>query len=147
MARTVTLSPDEVHLGATHGVLRRFQHFNMHRRDYSVIARNDWDNDIEGALAELAFCKARSQYWSGLGGVRAKDGGNVEIRWTKHFGTGGLLLYDGDDDDSLFVLMEGFAPTYSIVGWMLARDGKAIAERKPFGLLIARTLLKGYRSG
>jgi hypothetical protein len=132
---TVQLNPDEIHLAATHGLLRRFKKLEGRRGDRIQKMRSDWDNEIEGAGAELAWAKLRRQYWSGVAGLKAKDGADAEIRWTKH-DNGGLIIYKHDPDDAVFVLAKGFAPEYRFVGWILGRDGKQIARETNFGLLV-----------
>ena len=139
---TITLTADEVHLAASHGLIRRHQKLSGNRQDRMQRHRSDWDNEIEGVCAELAFCKHRGIYWSGLGGIRAKDGGDVDVRWTKHTGTGGLIVYPHDPDDTAIVLMDGFAPSYSLVGWMYAGEAKRPGWLRDFGYLVPRDKLR-----
>lgn len=138
------MTADEVHLAASHGLLRRFQKLRGNRQDRMQRHVSLWDNEIEGACAELAFCKLRGVYWSGVSGLRAKDGGAVDVRWTRHHGTGGLIVYPQDDDAAVIVLMEGAAPVYSVVGWMRAAQAKRPEWLKDFGYLVARQYLKAY---
>jgi hypothetical protein len=140
---TITLTPDEIHLAASHGLIRRHQKLSGNRQDRQQRHRSTWDNEIEGVCAELAFCKWRGVYWSGVSGIRAKDGGTVDIRWTKHYGTGGLIVYPHDDDTAVLVLMEGASPTYEIVGWMRAQDAKRDEWLRDFGYLVPRSELRG----
>lgn len=142
MAIRIELTPDEVHLAASHGIVRRHQKLSGNRKDRMHTKRSDWDNEIEGACAELAFCKYRGIYWSGVGGVRSKDGGNVDIRWTKHEGSGGLIVYP-HDSDMVIVLMDGFAPSYSIIGWIRGIDAKRTEWLRDFGYLVPRCELNG----
>lgn len=120
----IQLSPDEIYLAASHGLLRRRAKLRGETRDRAQRSASTWDNEIEGACAELAFCKFRQIYWTGSEGIRARDGGDVDVRWTKHLNTGGLILYDKDDPNLVIVLMEGFAPEYRLVGWLRAGEGK-----------------------
>jgi hypothetical protein len=133
---TVTLSPDEIHAGATHGILRRFMKHNGMRSERSQKMASSWDNEIEGALAELAWCKMRGRFWSGMSGLKHVDAGKVEIRWTRHE-NGGLIFYpDRDKDTSTFILARGFAPTYEFVGYMTGAEARQLGRPTDFGLLV-----------
>lgn len=138
---SITLTADEVHLAASHGLIRRHQKLSGNRGDRMQRYQSDWNNEIEGACAELAFCKNQGIYWSGLGGIRAKDGGPVDIRWTRHQDSGGLIVYPHDDDRTVIVLMDGYAPNYKIVGWMVAKDAKRPEWLRDFGYLVPRDFL------
>ncbi len=136
-----TLSPNEIHMGACHGVLRRTEKHQGKRSDRVQKEDSSWDNEINGALAELAFCKTRGIYWSGCVELRAKDAGSVEVRWTRHKDKGGLIIYDHDADDAMFILMDGFAPTYRIIGWISGADAKLHSVKHNFGNLCSRDRL------
>lgn len=114
---SVDLTPDEIALGAHHAVMRRNKKHMGFRGDREQTQSSSWDNEINGVLAELAWCKFRNIYWSGVSDLKAKDGGDIEIRWTHHTGRGGLIVYNKDNDDSIFILSEGYAPTIFFVGW------------------------------
>lgn len=84
-----------------------------------------WDTDIEGAAAELAYCKFRGQYWGGtVNTFKAADVGvAVQIRSTPR-PNGSLILRPGDDDSHYYVLVTGMIPKFRIVGWLRGREGK-----------------------
>ena len=140
----VNLTADEVILAAQHGLLRRHQFLLGRRGSRAEKQRSDWNNEIEGACAELAVCKHRGVYWTGAGGLKARDGGSVDVRWTKLLGTGGLIVYEQDDDDVRLVLVEGFAPEYRIVGWRRAAEAKRPELLREFGYLVPRTELRRF---
>lgn len=125
---TVTLTPNDIHLATSHGLLRRTEKLQGRRTDREQNERSTWDNEMEGVCAELAWCKHLNLFWSGVSGLRAMDGGGVEIRWTKH-DTGGLIVYDHDHDDSVYVLAKGFAPSYRFVGWLTGKEARPLARR------------------
>ncbi|MGA0128435.1 MAG: hypothetical protein ACO3I1_04000 [Burkholderiales bacterium] len=131
----VTLTPNEIHLAATHAIMRRFEKHQGKRSDRIQKERSTWDNEIEGACAELAFAKHLNAYWSGVSDLKAKDGAGMEVRWTKHE-TGGLIIYPHDDDKSVFVLAKGFAPEFKFVGWLRGADGKKLGRLTNFGYLV-----------
>ena len=137
----VELTANEVHLAASHGLLRRYEKLAGKRKDRMQKERSNWDNEIEGSCAELAWAKYREQFWTGLAGLKAQDGVGVEIRWTKH-DHGGLIVYPHDDDDAIFVLAKGFAPAYRFVGWMTGAEGKQVGRLTDFGYLVPANLLK-----
>lgn len=136
----VVLTPNEVHLAASHGVLRRYEKLAGRRGDRVQKQCSDWDNEIEGACAEYAWAKFRQQFWTGVVGVGARDGVEVEVRWTKH-AHGGLIVYPHDDDDSVYVLARGRAPEFRFVGWLRGGEGKQYGRPTDFGLLVPATLL------
>jgi hypothetical protein len=131
----VKLTANEIHLAASHAILRRYEKLAGKRGDRIQKEQSTWDNEIEGACAELAWCKLQKKYWSGVSDIRAKDGGDVEIRWTK-WNAGGLIIYPHDKDDSIFVLSRGFAPNFEFVGWLTAGDGKKLGKMTSFGFLV-----------
>jgi hypothetical protein len=137
----IELTPDEVHTGAMHGLLRRAQKISGRRGDRVQKQRSSWDNEVEGACAELAFCKWRGVYWTGVSQLRARDGGDFEVRYTIHEGTGGLIIYEHDSDDGVFVLIDGHAPRFRLVGWLRGRDGKRDEYKTAFGFLVPRERL------
>jgi hypothetical protein len=133
---TVTLTPDEIHMAASHGILRRYEKLSGRRGNRVQKEQSSWDNEIEGACAELAWCKLYGHYWTGVSNIRAKDGGDAEVRWTKH-PNGGLIVYPHDKDDSIFVLARGTAPTFEFVGWLTGGDGKKFGRVTDFGYLVS----------
>lgn len=138
---TVTLTPNEVHLAASHGLLRRYEKLQGKRGDRIQKERSNWDNEIEGACAELAWAKHLGVYWTGVSNLKAKDGADMEVRWTKHDG-GGLIIYPHDDDQSVFVLAKGYAPEFRFVGWLRGAEGKVVGNRTEFGILVPAERLR-----
>jgi hypothetical protein len=141
ISNVIELTPDEIHTAALHGLLRRTQKLAGRRGDRTQQQRSTWDNEVEGACAELAFCKWRGTYWTGLSQIRARDGGGFEVRYTVHDGTGGLIIYEHDIEDCVFVLIDGHAPRFRLVGWLRGRDGKRDEYRTTFGYLVPRDRL------
>jgi hypothetical protein len=136
----VTLTPDEIHLAASHAVLRRSR--KQHRSDRAQNGASSWDNEIQGSLAELAWCKHRNIYWSGVSDIHAKDGGNIEVRWTHHTHNGGLIIYPNDGDQDIFVLAEGYAPTIYFVGWIHGGPAKQMATIRGNISIVDRSKLR-----
>jgi hypothetical protein len=118
------LTPNEIHMAACHGVLRRYEKLNGKRGDRPQKERSSWDNEIEGACCELAVSKWLGVPWSGAGNIRANDVDNYEVKWTRHNGTGGLIVHKYFEDDAKFLLFDGHAPQYNFVGWAYGREAK-----------------------
>lgn len=119
------LTPNEIHLAASHAVRRRVEAIEKKRKqrgDEALTRHVPWDNEIEAACAELAYCKDKGIYWTGVTAIRAPDCGGVDVRWTVHKDKGGLPVLP--DDQGALVLLDGFAPNYSAVGWLRANEGK-----------------------
>jgi hypothetical protein len=124
----VTLSNAEIIQAALIGCMRTIRGKSF--RDPSSSRKkqkkySQWHLDIEGSCAEMAFAKARDLYWSGITMDTFKDGdvGEVQVRHTE-LAHGSLVLRPGDNDSSPFALVIGAAPTFMVVGWIYARDGK-----------------------
>lgn len=124
-ARLIALTYDEVCLACFHGLMRRMAKIRGQRGDRPQGERSTWENEMEGSCAEMAYNKIHNVFWAGLAGLRATDAGRGdEVRWTRHENTGGLIVYRHDDDEKRYVLMDGFAPRFRIIGWLYASEGK-----------------------
>jgi hypothetical protein len=143
---TVKLTPNEIHLASSHGLLRRYEKLLGRRGDRIQKEESTWDNEIEGACAEFAWAKHLGLHWTGVSDLRAKDGGGMEVRWTKH-DHGGLIVYGHDNDESMYVLAKGRAPVYRFVGWLRGGEAKKLASPQPFGLLVDSSKLRAMNDG
>jgi hypothetical protein len=75
-----------------------------------------------GAIAECAVAKHFGVAWD-EGALGAADvGANIEVR-TTHYPRGKLILHKDDKPNSPYVLVTGVAPTLTIQGWIMGRDG------------------------
>lgn len=94
-------------------------------RKYHAGDHASWDTEVDGAAAELAYCKARNQYWGGtVNSFHGPDVGSaVQIRQTWR-PNGRLIVRDDDNDDHYFVLVVGTVPVFTVVGWILGKDAK-----------------------
>ena len=135
---TVTLTEHEMELAALTGIKRRAESKSRGRGrvDHpAIIDENGWDMDIEGASAEMAFCKFRGEYWTAsIGSFKGADhGDNIQIRQTK-LNNGCLIIRELDNDDHRYVLVSGKSPTFQMHGWILGKDGKRKEyEKNPGG--------------
>ena len=137
---TVTLTPDEIFTAANHGVYRRVKMHEGKRENREQKERSIWDNEIEGACAELAWAKYWGQYWTGLSGLRSQDAAGAEVKWTR-YPDGGLIINENCKNHEVLVLAKGFAPTFYFVGWITAGEGRPLAKRTSFGKLLPEEFL------
>jgi hypothetical protein len=147
---TVQLSLDEMQAGAIHGVNRYINALREGRGDKNCTGRHSWDDDIEAALAELAWCKDRGVYWTGLTQYRAKDGGGMEVRWAREEGKGGLISYDRDGDVGYLLLVDGYAPKKNIIGYLSGVECKEKGKWQDVGkgyYLTSRDFVTPYKGG
>lgn len=134
----VKLTPREIMLGATMGVMRHIQDLRDRRAGVNQQpAHLAWQVKIEGALAELAVAKALGDYWSGASYRGAADSGGIEVRMTR-YQDGCLFLHEHDKSDARYVLAAGLNGTYKVAGWLWGREGqqekywrRVSAERNP----------------
>ena len=121
----VVLTPQELMIAATVGVMRQITNLRDCRRDaHGAEAKYGWQYHIEGACGECAVAKACGAYWNGnLGNLKADDVGRLQVR----AGSGEdyrLIIHDTDPDERKFVLVVGLAPRYRLCGWLYGREGK-----------------------
>lgn len=122
----VTLSLEEIEMAALIGCKRAAESKLAGRKDkFPVINNSFWDIDVEGAMAEMAYCKYRNKFWTGSVNTfkQADCGVRTQIRSTSHQ-NGRLIIRNDDDDSHFYVLIVGKCPTYSIIGWIKGLDGK-----------------------
>ena len=92
--------------------------------------QSDWQTDLDGIGAELAFCQL-TNLWPDLsikprkGGAdcRSHRGKTIDVKTTRH--SGGRLLATTDkqlEDADIYVLMVGSFPTYTWIGWATAEE-------------------------
>lgn len=121
----VTLSAVEMLMASQAAAWRRISNITKARKAAHGFsnARNGWQADNEGALAEVAVAKALNLYWS-AGAFGAPDvGGKYDVRSTP-CATGHLIVYPRDDNERAFILAIGADDKWQIVGWLSARACK-----------------------
>lgn len=113
-------------MAKTIGGLRRIESIKQGLKDaHGYDGSSVWDTDIEGAAAELAYCKFRGQYWGGhVNNYKEADVGRlVQVRFTK-YQNGNLIVRKNDSDDHYYVLVTGCIPRFTVVGWIKGDDAK-----------------------
>ena len=122
----VRLTEIEMEMGSFVGCKRRAESRAKNRKQGAGYNEADaWRNDIEGACAELAYCKALGIYWPGsINSFKDADCGKLtQIRQTHHL-NGSLIVRDRDPDNHFYVLVVGHCPEFEIVGWIKGHDAK-----------------------
>lgn len=102
------------------------------RHDGKVGPQSNWETDLEGIAAEIAFCRHMNVY-PDLDTERTGDlpdwdclhplMGRVDVKGTTYL-TGKLLVVPSKSDHpaNSYALMVGSFPSYEYVGWALAED-------------------------
>jgi hypothetical protein len=89
---------------------------------YGANDSNNWQINIEGALAECALAKALNVFWSS-GKKRAPDVGIDDCRCTP-CESGHLIIHREDDSKRKYYLLTGRNGKYNIRGWMRGEDAQ-----------------------
>tara|TARA_Y100000310_G_scaffold130328_2_gene129520 strand:+ start:3873 stop:4388 length:516 start_codon:yes stop_codon:yes gene_type:complete len=115
----VKLESGEVEMAVSVGCRRRIKAIEGGFSGKAGVGPGTWDMDVEGAAAELAFCKDRGVYWPGsLDSFKAPDaGGKFQIRQSK-YKTGKLIVRPKDRPGDTYVLVTGRIPTFYVCGYI-----------------------------
>lgn len=121
---TVRLTASEILIAAQAGLLRTLENL-VHDQPASHGGNEScrWQIAIEGALGEWALAKYLRAFWPGKGVPGAPDVGTVDVR-TAPEDHHRLILHDTDPDERIFYLLCGRHGTYTVKGWLRAKDGK-----------------------
>ena len=120
---TIRLTNSEVMQGAHVGMLRQVENMQKQRKArYGAGHANDWQLNIEGALAEMALAKYLNCYWA-KGTVGEKDVGGAQVRSSPR-ANARLILHPDDSDDDVFYQVTGVNGVYDVHGWILGCNGK-----------------------
>ena len=84
-----------------------------------------WEENMEGACAELAAAKVLNVYWDGSNGTyKLPDlSGSMQVRWTP-YENGKLIVRPADDEYCKYVLVTGKCPNYTIRGYIQGVSAK-----------------------
>lgn len=128
MPKPIILSPMEIQIAVLVGGGRMNSSLKKHSRDaHGYDGKSPWDIHIEGAAAEMAYCKALNIYWAGtVGTFGAADVGNdVQIRSTK-IKDGCLVVREADNSDQYYILVVGQIPEFTVIGWIHGKAAKQV---------------------
>lgn len=125
MAVTIKLSSSELMSAAVTGALRRITSLqNKLNAGIYHASGNEWSTDIDGAAAEMVLAKHLGVYWSAhVNSMKEADVLNWQVRSTHHK-DGCLIIRGHDDPEQSYVLVTSAAPSYTIVGWMSAKEAR-----------------------
>lgn len=125
--KTVTLTQIEMEMAVLVGERRQGQAERRGLKDnhgFEGTREQQRRLHIAGAIAEMAYCKARNQFWTGsIDSFKGADvGDNVQIRHTEN---GHLLpVRKEDNPDHFYVLVTGTPPTLTIHGYIQGSDAQ-----------------------
>jgi hypothetical protein len=118
------LEQKELTVAAIAGLLRRIENIYRGNKFGLWDQQEDWTVDIDGALGEAILCKLLNEYWS-PGTPRDPDTPQgIDVRATRRWSDGRLILHRKDADDRPFVLVALQGRVGRICGWLFACEGK-----------------------
>jgi hypothetical protein len=118
------LTGDEIRYCAYHGIDRRMKRLDGNHHCKNKVYKSVWDDDVESCCAECAFCKWHGVFWSGLGHYKSPDSAVLEdVKWTR-YPDGYLGIHPQYDNNTRFVLMDGYAPVFRVIGWAYGGEAK-----------------------
>jgi len=123
---SIKLTTAEMLLAGQVGVMRSVRHRlkgteHRHGADGGFYG---WGMDLLGALGEAAVAKWSGIWWSGMGmGTEAGDVGPLEVRCVESVKRR-LILHPDDKDHAPYILVCAEPPNFTLMGWMLGREGK-----------------------
>ena len=112
-------------MAAIVGVRRKIHSLGSKDTNHVGNKKFGWQEDIEGACAELAVGKAFNIFWNGsVNTYKAPDlSGRLQVRYTE-LDHGSLIFRGNDNVNDNFILVTGLAPNYIIRGWLKGCDAK-----------------------
>lgn len=136
MGIAVTLKPYELAAAANTGIRRQVNAMAQGKKDAHGLKdpRDAWFHHINGACGEMAFAKASNRYWDHSLNTYMEGGdvGELQVR-TRREPDYELLIRDNDPDERVYVLVTGVPPSFTVVGWMTAKEAKRDEWRKEHG--------------
>jgi len=122
----ITLSADEVAMAAAVAVNRGLEAIKLNRKNNHGFVGNGWTENIEGYCAEMAVSKALQIYYDagdGKGFKGADVSEKIQVRWASR-DSYRLIIRPADHSDYFYVLVTGYAPTFTIQGFMHGSEAK-----------------------
>ena len=119
----IILSSAEIMIASQVGIMRQIEDIKANKKSFSGEKPElAWQRHVEGALTECAMAKYLNVYWSKQSWPHP-DVGNIEVRST-HWEHGYLRIEPKDNNDRKFYLLTGLNGTYTMRGWIYAKDAK-----------------------
>lgn len=114
----ITLGLRERIMAANVGQMRRLTAMRRESAHSHGATDLGWDEDIEGAAAELIVAKYLNVFWNLETDVGDPDiGTNIQVRWTRRHDNS-LIIRPADNPDHFYVLVTGQMPTMTIQGFI-----------------------------
>ncbi len=131
----VTLTWPEIMLAINAGIMRRVHAIRSGKAGvYGARKASAWDNDINGAIAEMGCAKWANVFWSGTVGMTTlPDVGEWQVR-SKLVAGDRMVVRPDDPDDSIFISVLVDPPDVTLCGWMAgiyAKQEKWLREYPP----------------
>lgn len=152
--RKVRLTAEELSSAAHKGVMRVLRQIHAKRRP------DGWTEAIEQACREQAAKKATHRYFVGEVGTYADS--NIAVGQILHVrqsatvelqsmpaGTllmSGVMILPTDNDDDIFVVVEGVSPAFTVLGWVGVADAKNRLVSTEAGYLFPASELNDIKS-
>lgn len=128
--KEIEITNDEAMAASSIATLQMLRKVTMSRKtDHGSFSKRRFRERLGdtflGLVGEIAVSKYLNKSWS-PGGSKVSTGdvsNSIEVRTTDH-PDGHLLVYDRDNDESVFYFVVGDFPKMSIVGKIKAKDAK-----------------------
>lgn len=149
---TIELTEIEMEMAFTVAKARRLESIMNNRKNRHQYDPDDiWQDEFNGAAAELAYCKYRGEYWGGtVGSFKEADvAKSVQIRHTILM-NGCLIVRPDDNQEHYYVLVTGGPRQFRIVGWIQGKDAinekwKKSPNKRPPAYFVPQRALRRFK--
>lgn len=119
----VQLESYEIELAASVAIKRKVDSIFNKRKVLKKRTSEDWGNEIEAAAAEMAVAKALNKYYGFHYNTfkTIPDVGGYEVRSSQN-DSANLIVRPRDSGESIFILVTGTVPNYTLRGWKKGSD-------------------------
>lgn len=126
MSVIVTLTPPEIMIAASAGVMRRVENIKQgYAHKYNAPENVPaWEWAIEGCIAEYVVSKCLKLFWKGKGIQNTPDLTNGDDVRMSPIHTNRLIIHRNDPDDRYFWFVTGSEFKYEVHGRILGADAK-----------------------
>jgi hypothetical protein len=121
----IELTNSQIVMVGTAGIMRQIQYIRNGRKPTNdrFPVDQSWTTMIEGALSEYALAQYLNRHWEGTGLPGGNDLGEEEVR-VSDLDYGSLIVRPKDNDEKRYWLLTGSNATYTVRGYMYAKDAK-----------------------
>lgn len=129
--KQITLNWADMAIGAQVGVMRRLKNkMKYKRKDGYGMKGLGWNEEIHGAIGELAFSRMLGVSWDNMiadDANKRPDVGGFEVKAVSEPNYR-LIVRDNDEPEKLMALVYGEGCTFTAVGWIRADDGRRLGS-------------------